>query len=128
MTQLALPLFVRLKDCGEVVRYDSIASMQAQFEPIDIENEEYEVWDAAGVRLQLSVKKSSDWLQIENTERPETEQLANAIVEFARLQGVPIDTAKLESGDFRSVLEQVTAAVHAKRRSRSWWRRFTQRF
>ena len=128
MNQIALPVFVRLKDCGEVVRYDSIASMQTHFEQIDVENDEYEAWDSAGIRLQLSVKKSSDWLQVENTERSEPERLANAIVEFARLHGVGLDNSRLEAGDFRGVMDQVTSAALAKQRSQSWWRRFTRRW
>jgi hypothetical protein len=127
MAELSLPLFVRLKDCGDVVCYDSIASMQTYFEPIDVENEEYEAWDAAGTRLQLSVKKSADWLRVESTEKSEPEQLASAIAAFAQLQGVHLDVSKLRAGDFRGVLEQVTSAVHAKRQSASWWRRRTRR-
>lgn len=128
MNQVTLPVFVRLKDCGEVVRYDSIASMQTHFEQIDVENDEYEAWDSAGIRLQLSVKNSSDWLQVENTKRSEPDRLANAISEFARLQGVGLDTSRLETGDFRGALEQVTSAASAKQRSQSWWRRFTRRW
>lgn len=127
MNTVQLPIFVRPKDCGEVVRYDSLASMQTHFEPIDVENEEYEAWDAAGTRLQLSVKKPADWLRVESTEKSESEQLASAIAEFARQQGVALDVSTLKAGDFGSVLEQVTAAVHAKQRSASWWRRLTRR-
>lgn len=126
--KITLPVFVRLKDCGEVVRYDSIASMQTHFEQIDVENEEYEAWDSAAIRLQLSLKKSADWLQVENTEGSEPERLANAISEFGRIHGVGVDTSRLEAGDFRVVLDQVTSAASAKQRSQSWWRRFIRRW
>lgn len=126
--QITFPVFVKLKDCGEVACYDSIASMQSHFEQIDVENEEYEVWDGAGIRLRLSVRRSTDWLEVENTERSEPEQLASAIAEFARLQGVGLDTSRLETGDFRGVLDQVTSAVDAKQRSQNWWRRFARRW
>jgi hypothetical protein len=39
---------VRLKDCGDVVRYDSVAKMRSDFEQIEVENEEYEAGDAVG--------------------------------------------------------------------------------
>lgn len=127
MADVSIPVFVRLKDCGEVVRYDSLASMQTHFEPIDVENEEYEAWDAAGTRLQLSVKKSADWLCVESTGKSEPEQLASAIAEFARLQGVDLEVSTLMAGDFCGALEQVTSAVRAKQQSTSWWRRLTRR-
>jgi hypothetical protein len=128
MSQIQLPIFVRLKDCGDVVCYGSIPKMQAYFEKIDVENEEYEAWDAVGTRLTLSVQKSSDWLRIEPTTKSEPEQLAKAITEFARLQAVDADIARLQAGDFTGALEQVSSAVRAKWQSKSWWQRFKGRF
>jgi len=90
MNPIQLPLFLRLKDCGDVVRYESVVKMQSQFEKIDVENEEYDAWDALGTRLRLSVQESTDWLRVDST-NPEPTQLAKAIAEFARLQGVPAD-------------------------------------
>jgi hypothetical protein len=128
MNRIQLPIFVRLKDCGDVVRYDAIPKMQGCFEQIDVEYEEYEAWDAAGMRLRLSVQKSSDWLRVEPTTESEPKQLAKAISEFARLQEVDVDIVRLQAGDFTGALEKVTSAVHAKRQSKSWWQRFKRRF
>lgn len=128
MAHIPLPIFVRLKDCGEVVRYDSLASMQTQLEPIDVENEEYEAWDTAGTLLRLSVKKSAAWLLVESTEKSEPDRLASAIAEFARLQDMDLDVSMVRAGDFHCALEQVTSAVHAKQQSASWWRRLMRRF
>ena len=126
MNQIQLPIFVRLKDCGDVRCYDSISKMH--FEQIDVEYEEYEAWDATGIRLRLSVQKSSDWLRVEPTTESEPDQLAKAITEFARLQGVDVDIVRLQAGDFTGALEQVTSAIRAKWRSKSWWQRFKRRF
>jgi hypothetical protein len=128
MKPIQLPIFVKLRDCGDVVRYDSIPKMQGYFEQIDVENQEYEAWDATGTPLRLSVQKSSDWLRIEPGKRSEPEHLAIAIREFARLQGVDVDIVRLQAGDFTGALEQVTSAVRAKWQSKSWWQRFKRRF
>jgi len=128
MNQAQLPVFVKLKDCGDVVRYDSVAKMQSDFERIDVENEEYEAWDAVGTRLKMSVQTSSDWLRIESLPNPQPEQLAEAIREFARLQGVDTDASLLSAGDFSSALAQIFLAVHSKRQSRNWWERLKRRF
>jgi hypothetical protein len=128
MNRIQLPVFVRLKDRGDVLRYDSISKMQDYFEQIDVENEEYEAWDGAGTSLRLSVHKSSDWLRVEATTKSEPEQLAKAISEFAHLQGVEVDVMKLRAGDFSNALGQVTSAIRAKWQSKSWWQRFKQRF
>jgi hypothetical protein len=128
MNQVLFPVFVKLKDSGDVVRYDSIAKMKNHCEKIDVENGEYEVWDASGAHLALSVQDSSQWLRIERIPISQPEQLAKAITEFARLKDVDVDISLLRAGDFSAAFEQVTSAVEAKRKSISWWRRFTQRF
>jgi len=48
MSQFDLPVFVRARDCGAVRRYDSLIDMQGHLEQTDVENEEYDVWDAKG--------------------------------------------------------------------------------
>jgi hypothetical protein len=128
MNQVQLPVFVRLKDCGDVVRYDSIAKMQNHFEQIDVENEEYVAWDAAGTRLKMSVQASSDWLRIESLPNPQPEQLAEAIREFARLQGVDTNASLLRADDFSGALDRISSAVQSTRQSRNWWERLKRRF
>lgn len=128
MNHLQLPVFVRLKDSGEVSRYDAVADMQRDLEQIDVENEEYEAWDATAMPLKLSVQRSAEWVRLEPAANPQPGQLAGAIEEFARLQGVPVDTSSLLRGDFSAALEHVTSAVQAKRRARSWWQKFKSRF
>lgn len=53
-----------MRDCGDLKKYSSIAAMQNDFERIDVENDEYEAWDANGVPLSLSVQQPI-WLRVE---------------------------------------------------------------
>jgi hypothetical protein len=53
---VAFPAYVRGRDDGEVIEYPTLAAMQHHLEAIDVENEEYEAWDAQGSRLQLAVR------------------------------------------------------------------------
>jgi hypothetical protein len=128
MSPFRTPILVRLKDCGEMERYNFVLEMQNFFEEIDIENEEYEAWDATDLPLKLSVQKAPAWLRVEPGEKPAREQLANAIREFARIEDVPMESSALEMGDFPRALEQVLSAVRSKWQARSWWQRFKRRF
>jgi hypothetical protein len=110
------------------VRYVSIAKMQSDFEQIDVENEEYEARDAAGTRLQMGIQTSSEWLRIASLPEPQLEQLAEAITEFAPLQGVDADASLRHAGDFSGALDQISSAVPFKWPSRNWWERRKRRF
>ena len=109
-------------------RFDSVRDMQNWFEQIDVENKEYEAWDATGVPLKLSVQKAKEWLRVEPGEKPSPEQLANAIREFARIEAVHFESSALELGDFPVALEQVMSGVRSKWQAKSWWQRFKRRF
>jgi hypothetical protein len=128
MSPFQLPILVRLKDCGEVRCYNSVRDMQNYFEQIDVENEEYEAWDATGLPLKLSVQKAGEWLRVEPSGTPAREHLAEAIREFARLEAVPAESPALDRGDFRGALEQVTSAIRLKQKAESWWQKLKRRF
>ena len=128
MSQFQLPILVRLKDRGEVRRYNSVRDMQDYFEQIDVENKEYEAWDAVGTPLELSVQKGAGWLRVEPGGTPTPRQLTDAIREFARLEGVPVESSVLDLGDFPGALERVTSAVRLKRKAESWWQKLKRRF
>ena len=102
--------------------------MQNHFEQIDVENEEYEAWDATGVPLKLSVQKKKEWLRVEPGERPAPEQLVDAIQEYAGLEAVPLESQALERGDFTGALEQVMSEVRLKWQAKSWWQKLKRRF
>ena len=107
MNTIQFPVFVRLKDCGDVVRHDSFAKMQSDLEQIDIENDEYEAWDAAGTQLKLSVQESDEWLRLDPLPKSQPDQLAEVIMAFARREGVDADAPKLCAGDFSGAFEQI---------------------
>jgi hypothetical protein len=67
---ISFPVYVSAKDCGEVTAFASFERMQGHFEAIDVENSEYEAWDAYGRLLQLRVgPERSEWLQISRTDQ-----------------------------------------------------------
>jgi hypothetical protein len=64
---LQFPVYVLLKDCGDVKEFLSIDELH-WMEAIDVENGEYDAWDSLGRFLQLSVDKlQKGWLKIEAT-------------------------------------------------------------
>jgi len=122
------PVFVRSKDRGDVKSYNAVEDMCRHLEEIDVENKEYDAWDAAGLPLDLSVQKSSEWLRLEPADTAQPEQLASAIAEFAERQNVQVDTSRLFAGGFPAALAQITSAIRARRQAQSWWKRFKSRF
>ena len=57
---IQFPVFVKLKDCGDVISFSSIISMRCAFERIDVENEEYQAWDATAHPLKMFVKQTPE--------------------------------------------------------------------
>jgi hypothetical protein len=49
---VVFPLYVLAKDCGDILRIEAEERL-SYFEAIDVENDEYEAWDATGRRLKL---------------------------------------------------------------------------
>jgi hypothetical protein len=139
MSQFDLPVFVRARDCGEVRRYDSLIDMQWHLEQIDVENEEYDAWDAKGNTLILSVQNTKTPSRLFRADRPATwlrlqlsevsqPQLAKAIADFARGNNVALDEAALQRRDFTHALEQITSELDTRWRAMTWWERFKRRF
>jgi hypothetical protein len=128
MNQFQPPILVLLKDCGEMIRFNSVRDMQRDFEQIDVENDEYQAWDATGTPLHLSVQKGAEWLRVETSGTPAPKRLADAIREFARLEEVQLESSALDLGDFTGALEQVAAAIRLKRDAESWWQKLKRRF
>lgn len=71
-----MPVYVFEKDDGSAFEFPSVMAIQQHLEAIDVENGEYEAWDASGHCLELGVGgPKSDWLKIVLTDRqaPEAE-------------------------------------------------------
>ena len=75
MGDFAFPVFVRVKDDDSVIEFPTWVAMQGYLEAIDVENGEYEAWDAQGRCLELSVgKPKSEWLTIISAEDQASEE------------------------------------------------------
>ena len=86
-TGFEFPIFLRTRDSGEVKAYSSVIDMELDLEEIDVENGEYEAWDAGGIPLALSVQREKIWLRLAVAAAPQPEQLILAIAERARRAG-----------------------------------------
>lgn len=62
---MVFPIYVR-DDATDVMSFPSREAMQAYLEPIDVENEEYQAWDANGYALG---RPKSEWLKLTRTDR-----------------------------------------------------------
>ncbi len=125
---IQFPVFVRLKDCGDVVSFSSIGAMAYEFEKIDVENAEYEAWDSQARPLRMFVKQTPDWVGLEPADHSEPEQLRSAILEFARIQRVDLGDSLARSQNFAQLLETVTLAVRTRQQNESWWQKLKRRF
>jgi nucleotide-binding universal stress UspA family protein len=127
-TGFEFPVFLRTKDSGEVKAYRSVIDMESDIEEIDVENGEYEAWDASGTPLALSLQQETAWLHLATAEAPQPQQLMAAIAEYARRVGVDIDTTVLARQGAATALDRVRVAAEANRRAKPWWRRLLEHF
>jgi hypothetical protein len=85
--KVEFPIFVLAKDCGDILKFNSIREMERELEQIDIDNNEYEAWDKNGAPLGLSVQQPG-WLRIEvSSQSSQNERLTALIKQFAARQG-----------------------------------------
>jgi hypothetical protein len=103
------PLYVRLDD-GELIRIESIDKVLTTLEAIDVENNEYLVWDAAGnaVKIVLTGKvgrfKNPNMSGVRPAENPMSFQ--TAAQEWANQLGTRVDTT--------GTPHQIWERLHAK--------------
>lgn len=116
------PVFVLAKDCGEISIYTTLESLEKKLEPIDVENEEYEVWDAQGVRLKLYSQRPT-WLKIEGTQ-PDFEGLKITVLRYAETSGMKIEKDSLESF---SNLEQIIKTVNKNKIRPNFFKKFWEK-
>ena len=75
MKGIAFPVYVLSKDDGRVIAFQRFTEMQGYLESIDVENHEYEAWDANGRCIEFATKDSKrDWLEIIPTGRSADER------------------------------------------------------
>jgi hypothetical protein len=89
---VTFPLYVCLDD-GEVMRIDNFDRVLYHLEAIDIENDEYMFWDAAGQGLRVLINKG----KVGGFEKTDNKiALQQAFQEYARQlaeRGVTVDTS-----------------------------------
>jgi len=112
---MKFPIFVLLKDCGEVEKYPSIHAMQAELEAIDIENHEYLAWDADGIGLELGTQKPV-WITIEEKTK-DWGSLVDAVRAFAASEKSETRSELSSVADIEEVLKSITA-----KKSTGWWK------
>lgn len=85
MTEISVPVFAN--DHGDLSVFDSLASMAADVEAIDVENGVYEFFDAAGHRLAADTRTGKVEFQID----PEKPADPHRLIEILRhyLQALP---------------------------------------
>lgn len=113
------PVFVLSKDCGEVEMFNSLESLEKELELIDVENSEYEIWDAQGLRLRLSAQKPT-WLKIEEVQ-PDYDGLKTSVLNYASASGLKISDMETKS------LKTIIQAVSAQKYRTSFFRRFLKK-
>jgi hypothetical protein len=120
--EIQFPVFVRARDCGDVTKYSSVHGLQRDVEQIDVENDEYEAWDANGVRISLSIQKPL-WLKVELIDdTPLPDELAAAILEYAHMQGIACERSVLIAEKYSEVLDRVESELKKKKMA-GWPRR-----
>jgi hypothetical protein len=55
------PVYVLVKDCGEISEYSSLERLRFDLEAIDVENDEFDVWDAEGREVRLRAERVTRW-------------------------------------------------------------------
>ena len=68
MGSVEFPVYVLCKDSKDVIAFPSYELIKSDLEPIDVENSEYDGFDAAAFVLRLGVgRPKASWLVIERT-------------------------------------------------------------
>src|SRR5882757_7740385 len=92
---VVFPVFVLAKDSREILCFSSLAEMQNYLERIDIENDEYEAWDANAWPIRMRVEEPL-WLRLElKDEGPDPAGLLSDLRHFSKLAGVTLDEDEL---------------------------------
>jgi hypothetical protein len=117
---VVFPLYACLDD-GQVIRIESFQKILYHLEAIDIDNDEYQFWDANGRSLKILIEKNAV-SGFQNADNRLSFQ--HAVEVYAGQLGVPIDT----SGTPDEVWARVQKALQSVPQPRSFLARFFGRF
>lgn len=99
------PIFLRDRD-GYMYLLDSTSDVQARLEPVDVEDREYEGWDAHGRPVELHLDHGVIGVKALD-EATQLDRLRASIVEYARLLG--LDESHVPQDEDRNVTELFNA-------------------
>ena len=105
---MRFPVFVLMKECGEVRKFPSLDGMHYHLEAIDIENGEYQAWDADGTALELGTQKPPVWIRIKERGR-DRQALIKALREFAASRGVEVKKEPSSPAEIEALLDSIMA-------------------
>jgi len=116
------PLYVYdPQDPTYLVVIDSLEEAEAGgIEEFDVIDENFVIWDSAGVRLRATVKRQGGhWLELTPTGAEDMSGLREAIRAYAMAVGVPPeDVARLSPAD---AVTKLGEAEERQRGPRRWW-------
>lgn len=78
------PVFVVMKDCGEISVFHTLDDLQNSLEPMDVENGEYDAYDGTGTPVRLVAAQEPTWLTFERVYALSAfESLEDAVAQYA---------------------------------------------
>jgi hypothetical protein len=125
--QINFPLFVLLKDCGEIIRCNTVHEMQFRFEKIDIENEEYQAWDKDGCAVDMKLQEPVWIFLVPSAQGSDPDQLRLALLRYAASVGVQLPE-QFPISAFETALDQIKIAHEKQLLANSPIRLFFARF
>jgi len=110
--EFTFPIFVRAKDCGDVLKFCSMDEIKRELEAIDITNGEYDAWDKDGLPLDLKVQRPT-WLKIEAASSDfKLEELIGAISGFGSQNGVRAENVSSVEIDAEALFDSIIAKLN----------------
>jgi len=127
--EIVFPILLLQKDCGDLLLYNSMEDMRSDLEPIDVENDEYDVWDGNLRKLRLIVHAPTkcfaaypkEWLELE-VESNEKDVLAVKKLFEQYVSSVGVNTV-IEDIEYENIgaLWLRIEVLMPKRSKKHWW-------
>jgi hypothetical protein len=122
------PLFVKSKDHPAVYKYDSIEDVRRHVEAIDVENDEYQVWDRDGFPVQLDLSPDHRIILKRASSEPEVQNVLDAFAGYARLANIPFSSGGAQNPKLEELYEQLRTMADRKWNSMPLIKRILRRF
>lgn len=107
---MTFPVYVLLKDIGEIVKCASVSEIQYHFERIDVEDGELITWDATGSPVILGTQEPV-WISLKTEEKDESEQLKRALLRYAQSVGIEPDSADIQANRYEELFKKIASEL-----------------